>query len=44
MMTRVQMQSADLHQLHCNAGKGNDGQGRKFHRLDYTERTLECTT
>jgi hypothetical protein len=42
VITSVQMQSAKLHQKQCNAGKGNEGQGREFHRLDYTGRKQEC--
>ena len=38
VITSVQMQTAHLHQKHGGAGKGNDGQGRKSHRLDYTGR------
>lgn len=43
MVTSVQMQTADLHQQHGSAGKGNDGQGRKSHRIEYTGQAPECT-
>ena len=42
-LTRVQMQARHLHQKHGDAGKGNDGQGRKSHRLDYTGQEQGCT-
>ena len=43
VISGVQMQAADLHQQHGNAGKGNDGQGRESHRIDYTGQEQGCT-
>ena len=43
MITSMQMQTAHLHQKHGDAGKGNDRQGRKSHRLDYTGQERGCT-